>query len=331
MGLANQKTRILAVYNILKRKSDEEHPINAKSIIEDLSVLGYDCERKTLYADIEALNLFGIEVIHTDYPSKGYFLSDRSFEISEISLLIDAVLSADFITPKKTEKLINKLRSFLSIYQEKDNTKNTFINNLNKCDNEEIYYSIDLIQRAINNRRKISLLYYKFVVKNGHFIETESKAMKVSPYALIWQDDRYYLVCNNEKYDNLMHLRLDKIKKVVELCEPYRHFSEVSEYKEEFNRSDYIQKTFNMFSGVKEDITLKCNIKILNQVIDKFSDDIFVRSSDEDHIIFDSKVYISEGLVGWLLSFGKDIEVVKPLYLRENVRQRLSSILELYK
>lgn len=330
MGFVSQKTRILAVYEILKRMSDEEHPVNTNFIIDELAAMGCTCERKTIYADIEALNLFGIEVLHAEFPQKGYFLCDRSFEVSEVSLLIDAVLSADFITPKKTAKLIDKLRSFLSIYQEKENTNKTFIDNTNKCDNEEIYYSIDIIQKAINNRHKISLIYYKYVLKSGHFIETSSKEMKVSPYALIWEDDHYYLVCNNEKYDNLMHLRLDKIKKVNEISESWRHFSEVSEYKEEFNRLDYIQKTFNMFSGVKETVTLKCNIKILNQVVDKFGSDIFVRSSDENHLIFDSKVYISEGFMGWLLSFGKEIEVIKPESLREKMREDLNLIVQKY-
>ena len=330
MGYANPKTRILAIYDILQRKSDEDHPINAKFIIDELSNQGYDCERKTVYADIEALNSIGIEVIHTDFPCRGYFLSERVFEVSEISLLIDAILSAEFITPKKTEKLINKLHGFLSVYQEKDNINNTFITTLNKCDNEEIYYSIDIIQKAIKNKHKISLSYFKYVLKSGHFIETTSKIMKVSPYALIWEEDHYYLVCNNEKYDNLIHLRLDKIKKVEELFEPYRHFSEVSDYKDEFNRSDYIQKTFNMFTGVKEDITLKCDIGILNQVIDKFGNDIFIRSSDDEHLIFDSKVYISEGLECWLLSFGKEIEVLKPLSLRQKMQKTLNNITEKY-
>lgn len=330
MGYANSKTRILAVYEILKSMSDEEHPVNAKLIIDELGKSGYDCERKTVYSDIEALNDYGIEVLHTDYPRKGYFLADRSFEVSEIGLLIDAVLSANFITPKKTIQLVEKLKEFLSKNQYAEVLKNTFINNRKKCDNEEIFYNIDTIRKAIKKKKKVSLSYYKHTLKSGHFIEKSYKTMVVSPYALLWQDDFYYLVCNNQKYNNLMHLRLDRIKKAEILDEDFRHFSEVSEYTDEFNISDYASKTFNMFSGVAEDITLKCNINILNQVIDKFGNDIFVRTSDDNHLIFDSKVYISEGFIGWILSFGKEIEVLKPLSLREKVSKEINEIYGIY-
>ena len=151
MGGLNQKNRILCVYKILNNKSDEEHPISANYIINELSLLGYDVDRKTVYSDIEALNTFGVEVIHTDFPKRGYFLSDRIFQVSEISLLIDAVLSANFITPKKTEQLVSKLRGFLSIYQAQKINKNTHIGNRKKCDNEEIFYNIDTLKKSIDD------------------------------------------------------------------------------------------------------------------------------------------------------------------------------------
>lgn len=330
MGGLNQKNRILCVYKILNNKSDEEHPISANYIINELSLLGYDVDRKTVYSDIEALNTFGVEVIHTDFPKRGYFLSDRIFQVSEISLLIDAVLSANFITPKKTEQLVSKLRGFLSIYQAQKINKNTHIGNRKKCDNEEIFYNIDTLKKSIDEGKKVSFDYYKYILKSGHFIQKVSKKMKVSPYALVWEDDHYYLVCNNEKYDNLMHLRLDKISKVTKSNEISRHFSQVSEYREEFNVSDYASKTFNMFSGTEETVTLRCKTDILNIVVDKFGNDIFVRSSDNDCFVFDSKVYISNGLIHWLLSFGNEIEVIKPIHLREKMKASIKETAENY-
>lgn len=327
---SNQKTRILALYKFLSDKSDEQHPVSTSEIISNLEISGYECERKTVYADIEALNNFGIEIIYTTYPKKGYFLASRGFEVSEISLLSDAVLSADFITPKKTDRLINKLRGFLSVYQANEYKNRAYISNRNKCENEEIFYNIDKIITAVSKGKKLSFYYFKHKLKNNHFIEQTSKKMTVSPYALVWADDRYYVVCNYEKYNNLLHLRLDRMRQ-AEICEEkFRHFSEVSEYKNEFNVSDYVEKAFNMYSGEKSGVTFKCELSVLEPIIDRFGEDIFVRSFDESHFVFDSNVLISEGFVSWLLSFGSSIEVIKPVELRERVRRSAEKILQNY-
>ena len=155
--------------------------------------------------------------------------------------------------------------------------------------------------------------------------------MKVSPYALIWAEDHYYLVCNNEKYDNLMHLRLDRMKRVSLLEEDFRHFKEVSEYRNEFNTADYSAKVFNMFSGNEEEIVLDCNSDILDQVIDRFGDKIFIRQSEESRFKFSHKACISEGLVAWILQFGNKMRVESPNSLKEQILKRSLEITSIYK
>lgn len=328
---SDQKTRIFALYQLLCAKSDEEHPLNSSEIIAQLNSMGYSCERKSVYADIEALNNYGIEVLLTSQPKKGYFLSSRVFEPSEISLLTDAVASANFITPKKTRQLISKLDGFLSDFQVKEHTHKAFISDRNKCENEEIFYNIDKIRRAISSGKKISFSYIRHNLENNHFINPTVKKMSVSPYALVWADDRYYLICNYEKYDNLMHLRLDRIKR-CEICdENFRHFSLVSQYKDEFDIADYVEKSFNMFGGERAEVTFKCDISALEQMLDRFGKDIFVRSFDDSHFIFSSNVLISDGLVSWALSLGEKLEVLKPADLREKIKKSAEKILKGYK
>lgn len=328
---SNQKTRILAMYQLLSAKTDEDHPLSAGDIAQKLIDLGYSCERKTVYADIEALNNFGVEIIYTTEPKKGYFLATRSFEESELSLLIDAVASADFITAKKSQALIKKLKGFSSDYSALKTITSPVIGGRTKGANEEIFYNIDNIRRAINHNKKITFSYFKHNLKSGHFIEKSAKQMIVSPYALVWQDDKYYLICNYEKYDNLMHLRLDRMKTVSILNDERRHFSEVSEYKYEFDISHYVEKTFKMFSGIETDVCLKCKTKNLDQIIDRFGENIFIRSFDDEHFVFDTKVYFSEGFVSWLLSSGDGVEILSPENLRESVKISAENILNKYK
>ena len=246
-GNSNQKIKLLRVWDILRDHSDDDHPISADQICAHLSAYGIDAERKGIYNDIEILRDYGLDIVNVRTPRPGFFLAERDFEIPEIQLIADAVQAANFITPKKTRTLLTKLESKLSKQQSKDIHRSVYIDNRNKCTNEEIYYSIDIIHRAIIEGKKIKLTYFKLALpKEGRTVEKQ-KEMVISPYALTWANDRYYLVGNNQKYNNLIHLRLDKMKKVEMTTEKSRHFSEVCDYKTFFDVADYTKKTFNMF------------------------------------------------------------------------------------
>jgi len=330
-GKRSQRMRILTLLDILMKKTDEDHPLNASELIDFLEQRDIFCDRKTIYEDIEALNLSGFDIIGTKGSKSGYFLSGREFELPEVALLTDAVLAADFITHKKTTTLVQKLKGLLNEYQAESFSNRTFIDNRNKCDNEEIYYSIDAIEKGIDEKKKITLQYIRHTLTNGRTPTLAAKKMKVSPYALIWADDHYYLVCNNEKYDNLMNLRLDRMKSVTLTKEDFRHFSEVSEYKTDFNTADYSAKVFNMFSGAEEEIILDCSTEILEQVIDRFSDKIFIRNSSEHRFKFSYNACISDGLVAWIMQFSDKMRVEAPEALKQKIIERSKDIQNLYK
>lgn len=325
-GARSQRIRVLKLLSILTMKTDEEHPLSAHDLIKHLEAEGISCDRKTIYDDIEALCLCGYDIIKTRMPKAGYFLTGREFELPEVALLTDAVLSADFITRKKTTELVKKLSGLLNIYQAKSYAGRTFIDNRNKADNEEIYYSIDAIERAIQSCKKIKFTYIKHHLEDGHHPVLKGKEMIVSPYALIWADDHYYLICNYEKYNNLMHLRLDRMKSVNVTEEDYRHFSKVSEYREEFNVADYAGKVFNMFSGEQEEIVLDCSNDILEQVVDRFTDNIYIRTSSKDRFQFSCNAFISDGLVAWIMQFGNKMKVKSPKKLIERVLKSVEDI-----
>ncbi|MBQ2746779.1 MAG: transcriptional regulator [Clostridia bacterium] len=327
----NQKMKLLYIIEILEKYSDEENPINATELCARLEAVGVSAERKAIYNDIDTLIDFGYDIIKTRTPRFGYFMASRRFELPEVYLLSDAVRSAEFITPKKTRELISKLDSMLSVSQAKKREKGIYINGKTKCKNEEIYYSIDKISNAIENKKKIKLTYCQRALEEGKKIVIKEKLLTVSPYALIWENDKYYLVCNNAKYDNLMHLRLDRIKKAEITAEDFRHFSEVSEYTEFFDIADYTSKTFNMYSGDIEEIELKCSKRILEQIVDRFSDEIFIYKVTDDTFSFSVKAVISQGLISWILQYGADIEVISPDALKKGVIKTINEIKGMYK
>lgn len=330
-GKPDSKLKTLYVKQILETYSDEEHILNAKEITELLlNRYGIECERKSIYKDMEVLEDFGMDIVKTMSPKKGYFLASRVFEPVEIRLLSDAVQAADFITKKKTQDMLKKIEGLTSIHQANVLKKQVYIDRRIKSRNESVFYNIDRLDEAIREHKKVSFVYTKRKLDEKFAARKERKIFRVSPYGLIWTNDHYYLVCNNEKYDNLMNVRIDRISKVELLEETARDVSEVSAYKLRFDPADYAQKTFNMFSGEPEMIELKCDNSLLENMFDRFGEQADTRVADEGSFYLRTEASVNHGLVGWILQFGSAITVSKPESLREMVAATAAQIAEQY-
>lgn len=329
--MQTSKLKTLLIYKFLEENSDESNPISTSELISMLGEKGIKAERKSIYADIEALKQIGCDIITVRAPIKGgFFIASRKFELPEVRLLIDAVFSAGFITPKKTKILIEKLEGLISLNQAKALKSQVYCEGDNKCDNEEVYYVIDRLDEAINKRKQVKFTYRRRNIDKENKKTYSSKVFTVSPYALIWKGDHYYLVCNNSKYDNLMNLRLDRIKKIEILDVPQRKVSEVSDYRKSFDAADYTSKMFNMFSGETDEVKLLCKLSLIEEIIDRFGSRIPLMAVDANHFETRINAAVSDGLVSWIMQYGSDIKVLEPEYLVDMVSDKAKSILQLY-
>ena len=324
-----QKLKLIYILEILKKYSDEENPLNAAQISEKLFEYGIEAERKSIYNDIACLEDYGCDIIKSESP-KGWFIGDREFEIPEIYLLCDAVRSAKFISAKKSSELISKLNSMLSVNQVKRRENSVYFAASDKCGNEELYYNIDKISSAIENGVQIKLVYSQRYFDAEREVKHAKKEMLLNPYALTWQDDHYYLICNHTKYDNLIHLRLDRISSVEILKTKARHFSSVSDYNDYFDTADYTNKLFGMHGGELANVEFCCNRAITEQVLDRFSEKIFIKKVTQNEFCFTVKAALSEALVTWIINYGSDLKVNSPDALREMVKERALTVLKNY-
>ncbi len=330
-GVKNSKLKLLILAKIFEQKTDEEHPLTALELCEELEKQNISAERKSIYKDIDILREFNYDIIKV--PGKnngGYFLGERKFELAEIRLISDAVQSANFISQKKTAKLLEKFEDFMSENQAKTLRSQVYVEKRPKTSNEEIYYTISKLDEAITNFQKVSFVYQKRKITNNFRTQTEEKKHVVSPYALIWSNDYYYLVCNNEKHDNLMHLRIDRIKSVNILNKKFRHFSEVSPYKSKFDAADYSNKLFNMFSGEPKPIELICENELLDVILDRFGKTTKIQKYDENSFMLRTNAVVSSGLVSWILQFAGRVKVNSPNDLIYEIKQKADEIRNLY-
>lgn len=327
--MQTSKLKTLLIYKYLEKNSDEEHPISTTELIAMLKEKGITAERKSIYADIKALNEIGCNILSIKSPRIGFSMVERKFNVAEVRLLIDAVSSAGFITPHKTNVLIEKLEGLLSANQAKSLKSQVYCSGENKCDNEEIYYIINGLDKAISSQKQVKFVYKRRNIDKELKKSYTEKTFTVSPYALIWKDDHYYLVCNNNKYDNLINLRLDRMKKIEILEEPQRPVSEVSDYQV-FDSADYSAKMFNMFSGDDDKVTLLCNLDLREEIMDRFGMKIPLSAVDIDHFETTINAAVSDGLVSWIMQYGEGIKVLEPEYLAEMVKEKARRITELY-
>lgn len=320
------KVRMLTLLDILHRKTDEEHILNGQSLVVELNNNGFRTDRRSVYRDIEALKEFGEDVVTT---SKGFYLRNRRFSLAEIMLLISAVQAAPFITQSKTESLIAKLTSFLSEYQEKGLRNASNIGGV-KFRNEEVYRTIEMINYGIAARRQISFLYYKRNISKRDVVQRQGKRYETSPYAMVWVQDRYYLISNMNGHEGLTHFRLDRIRDVKIENVPSRPSNEVSEYADGFDASDYASKCLNMFGGEISRILIRCQNELLNEVVDRFGDTTPVKRDGDSQFIALINAAVSDGLVNWVCQFAGRIEVLEPVELRARITQKFRDALHLY-
>lgn len=328
--MASSKTKTLLIYKLLNDYSDENNPLSTTELIDMLRDRGINCERKSIYADVKTLNDIGFDIVSTLSPKRGFFMGTRKFELPEVRLLIDAVSSAGFITPKKSEDLVLKLESLVSKNQAKELTSQVYVDPEAKCDNEEIYYVIDFLHEAIINKQKVKFKYKRRNIDKENKRSYTEKTFTVSPYALVWKDDHYYLICNNAKYDNLMNLRLDRIRAIEVIDEACRPFEEVSEYADTFDVGDYVSKMFNMFSGETDEVTLLCELDLREQIMDRFGAKIPLVAVDTEHFKTTIEAAVSDGLISWIMNYGKRIKVLEPESLALAVKERAEEIRSIY-
>lgn len=328
--MASSKMKTLLVFKYLNLFSDEENPLSTTQLIEMLKNDGAVCERKSIYSDIDLLKKIGFDIETARSPKRGFYMASRRFELPEIRLLIDAVSSAGFITPNKTKTLIEKLETLASTNQAKELISQVYIDSDTKCNNEEIYYIIDALHEAILQKKKVKFTYKRRNIDKENRKNYTNKIFTVSPYGLVWRDDHYYLICNNSKYDNLMHLRIDRMRKIQIIDETARAVSEVSEYTDSFDVADYSKKTFSMFSGELAEVKLCCDLELREQIIDRFGEGIVLTAVDTDHFVTSINGAVSDGMVSWIMEFGNKIKVLEPQSLAVAVKKRAKEIYEMY-
>ena len=324
----NQKLKMLYLVQLFSRETDDTHKLTMPEIIAKLAADGVNADRKTLYQDFDELRRFGFDIIsEKEGKSCYYYLGSRDFELPELKLLVDSVQSSKFITDKKSGQLIKKLESLVSRYEGSQLHRQVIIAGRVKTMNESIYYNVDKIHAAIGTDRQIRFKYFDWNLKKEMEPRYGGKWYQLSPWALMWDDEKYYLVAYDSKHETIIHYRVDKMTQIGILDEK----REGHEAFRKFNIAHYTNTLFGMFAGDETKVTIEAENRLVSVFIDRFGKDIIIAPVDEDHFRTTVTVAVSKQCFGWIMGIDGDVRIVAPDSVVKQIRAEIESLAERYK
>lgn len=321
---SHQKLKILYLYQMLTEESDQQHPLTVKEMIARLQRQGISAERKSIYADLEDLRCFGLDIIATAGRSSAYFVGERTFEAPEVRLLVDAVQSSRFLTAKKSALLIKKLQTLTSSYEAKDLSQNVFVADRIKAMNESVYLTLDAVGLAIAKKKKVRFRYFEWDARGQKVFRRGGAFYTVSPFFLIWDDENYYLVALEENGER-RHFRVDKMSGVEVLDEARTGEDKIAS----LTPSQVQKKTFGMFGGREERVTLWCAEEIAGPMFDRFGRDVVTRRADGGFTLT-TAVVVSPRFFSYLAGFGDRVRILEPRAVRDEFISHCETILSAY-
>ena len=336
VNLCGRKMKLLEVMRILERETDAEHALTANRIAARLEEKGFPhADRKGIYDDINVLNCFlkpggggGCKRprIEKDEITFGYYLDNRPFSVADLKLIIDALLSSRFLSEAKTMELVGALESLCSVHQAKGLKRQIIVANRVKNMNANVLNNADHIHAAIDRDVCIRFRYFDYGVKMERLLRKKGAWYVVSPLALVYCDDNYYMVGYVPQENMVKNYRVDRMTSVSATDIPRtgkEHFT-----KEE--QGQYQSYTFKMYSGKVQDVTLRFRNSMMNEVVSKLGRQPYARAVDDEHFEITVPVAVSPQFFAWVFGLGRYVRIVAPESVRQDMRRMLGKVASLY-
>jgi predicted DNA-binding transcriptional regulator YafY len=324
----NQRLKLLYLRDYLLENTDENNSVTIKQItnsLKDRFNQKIAVERKTVYTDFDMLEDYGMD-IDRDLEKGQYKLLSRDFALYELQLLVDSVQSSKFITQKIAKEITDKLKRLASRHDRKtlENRSNYVVNRIRSM-NDSVFYHIDAIHECIADDKKLTFRYFTYTVEKKKSYMKKGEKYTVSPFALLWNDNNYYLLA----YDggkSIKHFRVDKMDNIKPLAEP----RDGKDVFAALNLSERSAKVFSMFGGREERVTLRFRNHLTGVVIDRFGTEILMLKDGEQHFTVSVAVEVSPQFFAWLCGLGRAVRIISPDSVVKEMCGYVANITEMY-
>lgn len=317
------KARLIILTQMFYELTDQENPMTGNEILRYLKDHNVPANEKTLRGDIELLQNLGLDIIKIVSRPNLFYWGERQFEMPELKLLVDAVASSRFITKKKSNALGKKLAQLASENQRKNLRRHIQATNRVKSENESIYYSVNTVNEAITRRKKISFQYTEFGPDLKEILRGDGEIYELSPYALLWNEDYYYVVGWSDKHNNVSVFRVDR------LYRPEIMDEKAVKRPDDFNLDDYSTPIFDMYEG-SERVTVKLEVKngLAKYIVDRFGTHLETRRASDDSFTVKVDVSLSPTFYAWVFQFAGGIKILSPKKAVDDITIMIDNYLE---
>ena len=317
--------RLLYILKYLQDNTDDRRKVSSRQILDMLKEKGCDARIRTLKRDIAALQRVGYDIVTEE--SEGlptlYGFVDRSWDTPELQILIDAVNACQFITPEKSNDIIGRLRSMAGPSERETLAPAILVEERIKARNEQILYIVQDIMRAIRGKRQISFRYFAYDMQLNHVPKHDGYLYHLSPYALIWQEDKYYAIGYSQKNERVEKFRVDRMEKPKVLR------TAGFPKPDSLDLTDYVSKIFRMYDdGPVDTVTIRCREGMEDQVVDHFGRDLVIQPVNEECFDVTVTVNLSSTFYGWLFQYPGKMNLVTPEYACEKYAQMLEEAMD---
>ena len=319
----NQKLKLLYLKQFCEEKTDEDHPATMPEILAYLHARGVEAERKSIYTDLDALSDFGMDV-RKDERGKSYQWFDREFELPEVKLIIDSVASSKFLSEKKSDALIKKLGTLCSEHQRKELRRQVRVMGRAKSMNNSVLINVDQLHAAIAANTTVRFKYFHYNVKMERVYSHKGEVYEVSPWALLYDNDNYYLYAFVD--GEFRNYRVDRMASVEQ-------GTKERQGKEAFEKKDmpaFSKSTFGMFNGKEERVEMVFHNRMMDVVIDKFGKEVWLEKVDEWHFKISVPVAVSPQFFAWVFGLGNYVTITGPEHVKQQMKDMLDAVSSRY-
>ncbi len=313
------KLRPLFLLQILKERTDEDNYLTTAQLCDILKRnYGMDTHRTTIKGDIEVLQKAGFSIDERRSTQNQYRFIDREFEIAELKTIIDAIASSKFITEEKSDALIKKVTTLAGSNRARELKRNVVVDGRGKIENKQIFYIIDTINVAINQRKKISFQKVEYNVKKERILHHGGEKYVFSPYSLVWDGDYYYVVGYSDKYKSIGSHRVDRIAKCPDILE-----ESVVPQPIGFDVAKYVKTTFRMYNAPRVEVELLCDNSVMDAIVDRFGPDVHTYAGDLQNFRVIEEVAVGNVFFNWIFGFEGKVRIKSPESVREQYKNMI--------
>lgn len=322
---AERKIKLLLLYDILQKQTDEGHPMTTGELTTALRGHGISVSRQTLYEDIDVLNHYGFDIICLKGKENRYYIGNRIFERPEVEILVQAVNAANFLTVKKKSVLLQKIYGLSGASDLQELSTSSVVKSGLNGNNEHVYYNLDALMTALSEKRQVTFRYYDYIRQGEKCYRKNGERYIANPLGFAYSDGKLYFICyhDNHAEDGPTKYVLERIENVTV---EEKQITDIEQYRN-FDLTRYKREMFSMYAGERKEVTLVFPQERLNVAVERFGLES-MRTSENGEYYFTVTVQVSKPFFGWLASFGGQVRIYAPEELKEQYKTFIKTLEE---